>query len=427
MFFAVVILLSADFIVHYGIGRMNSPTVDFPSFYYGAKAAFEMHRPPYLPGVWKVLQQSYPSARLFPYLYPPPSLLFFYPLSQLDYLSANLAMLALNHLLFLGFLFLFLFGIMQLRPSTPLALALAAYPYWFFPLVSTLKTGQINLVVLMAICLTWFALKRRWGPLWIALPLAIGILLKLYPIVLVPILLLRRQYKALAALALILLIASLAATWVLPAGIWDAWYRRVASSGYSTMVNTMAVATSGNQSISGFLARLFFGGAHRLDALLPVPTVVSRLAPYVAAGSVLLVSLAATYVGNRDRSDDSLHQQFSLWLLVLFLIAPISWDHLLVLVLPCLYLAAQRALVRRSIPLALFIAVAAGLLAWQFPYDDPAFRHGLATLMNSLKFFVVVALWGCYVVWNLQLGQRPKTEAPQGEPATEPNLSVNQP
>ncbi len=427
LFFVVVIPLAADFILHYGVFRMHSPTVDFPSFYYGAKAAFQMHQIPYAPGVWKVFQKSYTVATLFPYIYPPPSLLFFYPLSWLDYASANIVMLMLNQLLILAFLALFLFGIMELRPSSLLALALAAYPFWFFPLVSTIKTGQVNLVILMSICLTWFAMKRRLGPLWIAIPLAIGTLLKLYPIVLVPILLLRKEYKALIALALMLLIASVFATWVLPSGIWGEWYRHVASSGYSSTVRSMQVGSGGNQSINGFLTRLFFGGPHRLQALLPAPSLVTHFAPYLAAGSVLLVSLGATDLANQNSSNESLDLQFSLWSLVLFLVAPLSWDHLLVLVLPCLYLAAQRAYVQRSIPLAAFVVIAAGLLAWQYPYNDPSWNQGPATLLNSVKFFVVVALWVYYAVLTLRVSQRAKSAASEGETAAEPNLSISQP
>ncbi len=410
---AVLILLAADFILHYGIYRIHSSTVDFPSFYYGAKAAFQIDKSPYSPPVWKVMQKSYTDARLFPYLYPPPSLLFFYPFSLLDFQSATLAMLILNNLLVLAFLYLFLFKVMELQLSSYLVPILAAYLYWFFPLVSTIKTGQINLVILVSICLTWLAMKRRLGPLWVALPLALGILLKLYPVVFIPLLLFRREYKALIALALILLIVSLASTWALPPGIWRDWYEHVAANGYSTMVNGMAVGSGGNQSINGLLTRLFFGGPHRVEALLPAPPLVTRLVPYLASGLVLLVSLAVTYLSTQRSSDDSLDLQFSLWLLVLFLIAPISWDHLLVLVVPCLYIAARRMVLRREIPQAVLLAAVAVLLAWEYPYNDPAFTQGLATLLNSAKFFAVAAVWVYYAVWNLRLWQhRPGDLAP---------------
>ncbi|HEX8991976.1 MAG TPA: glycosyltransferase family 87 protein [Anaerolineales bacterium] len=403
LFFVVVIALCADFVFHYGLYRINSPNVDFPSFYYGAKAAFQMHKLPYSPAVWKVLQQSYSEARLFPYIYPPPSLLFFYPASLLDYQTAKLLMLALNNLLVLVFLFFFLFKVMKLKPSSYLALALAVYLFWFFPVVSTIKTGQINLVILMMICLAWFAMKERLGPLWVAIPLAIGITLKLYPILFIPILLFRREYKAIAVLALALLLISLVATWVLPTGIWGDWYEHVASNGYASTVSGLTVASTGNQSINGFLTRLFLG-AHRgnLEALFPAPDWVTNVVPFVASGLVLLISLAVTGLGSRSHSEDVLDLQFSLWSLTLFLVAPLSWDHLLVLILPCLYVAARRVVLRREIPQALFVAVVAGLLAWQYPYDDPSFRHGLATLLISVKFFAVLSLWVYYVLLNLR-------------------------
>ena len=419
LFFVVVIALGADFILHYGVYRINSPNVDFPSFYYGAKAAFQMGELPYSPSVWKILQKSYTEARLFPYIYPPTSLLFFYPFSLLDYQSAKVAMLALNNLLVLGFLFFFLFRVLKLRPSSYLSIVLAAYLFWFFPVVSTIKTGQINLVVLMLTCIGWFAMKEKLGPRWIAIPLAIGIALKLYPVLFVPILFFHRQYRALVVLALALLALCLVTVWVLPAGIWRDWYVHVASQGYSSTVSGLTVASTGNQSINGFLTRLFFG-AHggNLEALLPAADWVTKVVPLLASALVLIVSMAVTYLGSRRPSDDGLDLQFSLWSLALFLVAPLSWDHLLVLILPCLYVAARRVVVRREIPLAVFVALVAGLLAWQYPYDDPSFRHGLATLLISVKFMAVLALWVYFAVLNLPATSRREAPVADQTPVT---------
>jgi hypothetical protein len=403
VFLVVGIALSFDFVLHYGIYRVNSPNVDFPSFYYGAKAAFQMGELPYSPPVWKILQKSYPEARLFPYIYPPPSLLFFYPLSLLDYQTAKVVMLALNNLLVVGFVFFFLLKVIKLRPSSYLALVLAGYIFWFSPMIYTIKTGQINLVILMLICLSWLAVKDKLGPLWVAIPLAIGISLKLYPVLFIPILLFRREYKALIILALALLFIALVATWVLPTGIWQDWYAHVASKGYASTFSGLTVASTGNQSINGFLMRLFVGvNRENVDVLLPAPDWVTRVVPYLASGSVLMASLAITYLGRRNLSEEALDLQFSLWSLVLFLVAPLSWDHLLVLLLPCLYVAARRVVMRREILQGVFVALVAVLLAWDYPYSDPAFRQGLATLLNSVKFYGVLALWVYFAALNLR-------------------------
>lgn len=128
VFFAVSVVLAFDFILHYGVYRLSSANIDFPSFYYGARAAFELGLSPYRFGVWRVLQKSYTGGVLYPYIYPPPSLLFFYPLSLLDYETAKVVLLALNHLLIMVFLYLFLFRILRLRPSY-LGLVFVAYLY----------------------------------------------------------------------------------------------------------------------------------------------------------------------------------------------------------------------------------------------------------------------------------------------------------
>lgn len=402
VFFAVSVVLAFDFILHYGVYRLSSANIEFPSFYYGARAAFELGLSPYRFGVWRVLQKSYTGGVLYPYIYPPPSLLFFYPLSLLDYETAKVVLLALNHLLIMVFLYLFLFRILRLRPSY-LGLVFVAYLYWYEPLIATIKNGQINLLMLMAICLTWYAMRKGVAPIWIALPLSIGIALKLYPVLFLPILFIRKEYKAIVLTALLLLGLSLVATLVLPDGVWHDWYVNVAAQGFSSSVRGLSIATTGNQSIHGFLSRLFFGlPDRRLHALLIVPQWVSHLTPYLVCGLVLLLSLWATYAGARRPFQDPLDLQFSLWCLVLILVAPLSWDHLLVVILPCLFLAVKRCLDRHAYwELVVWIGMAI-LLASDYPYGNRAFNQGLPTLLNSAKFFAVLAMWVYFLVLNFR-------------------------
>jgi alpha-1,2-mannosyltransferase len=253
----------------------------------------------------------------------------------------------------------------------------------------------------VAICLMWYAMKQKLRPVWIAIPLAIGILLKLYPILFLALPLIRKDFKTVALVGLILLGAAFLAQWVLPSGIWQDWYTHVASSGYDQTVRGLTVASTGNQSINAFFARLFFGRG-RIEALVPAPDWVSTIVPYLASGLVLLITLAVTYLGSHKASEDVvLDLQFSLWLLAMFLVAPLSWDHLLVLLLPSIYVALKWAVTRRSVAWFLLLGALSALIAWSYPYDDPAFQHGLLTLLISAKFFAVLSLWLFFVVLNL--------------------------
>jgi hypothetical protein len=86
--------------------------------------------------------------------------------------------------------------------------------------------------------------------------------------------------------------------------------------------------------------------------------------------------------------------EMAAFLLMIFLVAPLSWDHHLVYVLPAavraIRLIADGSTSRKAafaVPLALF------LMARKLPFDHPALMRGWRTLLISIKFYPVVILW----------------------------------
>ncbi len=394
-FIALTALLVYRFTVRYYFGEARENAIDFPSYYYAAKLTFELNKSPYATANWNIAEKQYGSKSggeiLYPFLYPPPSLPFFGLFARLEYESAKRLMLGLNHLMAFAFIPLFFFGILKLRPHNLLPIAGTFYLYNFFPLILTLYTGQVNLLILLLTCLTWLGVKDKWHPFWIALPLAFSIVLKLYPILFFIILFVRREYKTILFTIAILVIVSLVSTPFLPHGIWLDWIENVASKGYLQDLPGVAAGKPANQSINALLMRTMFGLNVRFDPLISPPVWLAQISPYLLCGLVGLISLAVTW---RPQSvENNLDLQFGIWLTVIFMVAPISWDHHLVLILPAIYVAFREALDGKmyfALPILMGIAY---LLALNFDFNNPLFREGWRTLLISAKLYAVAVLW----------------------------------
>jgi hypothetical protein len=101
MQFVIFFVLYYTFVIQYGWGLRNASSIDFPTFYGASVNFFRFGESPYDLEKLRLLI----SPRVYPYLYPPPSLLLFFPLSELTYIDARHALLIVNHLLFLLLIF----------------------------------------------------------------------------------------------------------------------------------------------------------------------------------------------------------------------------------------------------------------------------------------------------------------------------------
>jgi alpha-1,2-mannosyltransferase len=401
-FIVLTAFLVYRFAVRYYFGEAREDAVDFPSYYYGAKLAFELHTSPYTNTGWNIAGEQYKNETgeetLFPFLYPPPSLLFFKPFTLLEYEPAKLLMLGINHALALVFILLFFFNILKLHAYDLLPIAGIYYFYNFFPLILTIYSGQVNLLILVLICLTWLGVKEKWHPLAIALPLALGIALKLYPVLFFIILLLRKEYKTIFYTVAILIGMAVISAPLLPYSAWGDWVGNVATKGYLHDIQGVATGKPANQSINALLIRTFFGLNIRFAPLFTPPDWMIRISPYMICGLVGLASLAATWRTELNKIEDNLNLQFSIWLLAMFMIAPISWDHHLVLILPAIYVAFHEAFKRKWYFILPILAGLAYFLALNFDFNNPAYREGWRTLLISAKLYAVTILWLFFIM-----------------------------
>lgn len=423
IFLLALAFLYLPFAYTYGAKMHAFPFVDLPSFYYGAQTAFRHHQSPYSPGALNWGAQAL-HQRVFPFLYPPPTLLLFSPLAVLPYKAAKLLVLAANHLCILGLLLLLLrlLGLDGfLRPRADpaqqsgrartdggarevlMAVFLTVYLFLFWPVVVTLMTGQINFYVIVLLCLMWYALKKDVAPVLAAVPFALAIALKTYPILFLPVLIIKGKWRMAGWTLGFLALLAAASFAVLPRAVWHDWLVYVLPYGGYTKTPPGLFTPSAveNQSVNAFASRLFLDPqtAIRVSPLAAKVTAYSLCAALFGAEVLLSWRLrnaqkAAKAGQDGARQGGSLDMEFALFLLTMYLIAPLSWEHHLVFVLPACFLALARILsVREGVWTTLWAAGAAFLIAWPVPMENAGLESHFFHLLLSLKFFAVVALW----------------------------------
>jgi len=381
--------------------------VDLPSFYYGAAHSFAGESP-YDPELLRShnteIQQF-----VFPYFHPPASTPLFYPLARVGYARAEWLMLVVNYLCVVG-LVVVLLRLLRLRGAPFfVAVLVGCYLVSAFPVRNTLMHGQLNLVAALLLCIAWWAGGDTRGDLVAGLALAVAVLLKQSPIVLLFLFVALGRWRVVVSCAATLLVAIVTSLVLLPAELWAIWFREVAPTlGYGrTPLGLFEPASPYNQSLPAFFARLTQPGKWG-SGWFSHPSLTAPLS-WVACGVVLAASFLIVLYLRRQRpgSPATLDLGFALFLCAAFLTAPLSWQHHLVLILPVAAVAlrlitdpepagASGALVRT----ALFFGLL--LVAVRLPVDHWYLRSGWKVLVVSMHLYGVLALWGALtlVAWR---------------------------
>lgn len=374
----------------HGVEAWSEPAVDFPPLYSATKAVFDQHHSPYGDDAFE--QQARALGRWVPpFIYPPPSLLVLFPLHFFSYDTAKALMLIVNHLCLLGatvFLFRRLFREEFDRSANQLTAAVViAYVLLFDPTVVTLHLGQVNLLLLVCLLLTWDALRRNGSAPAIAIPLTLAIAIKTYPVLLIGVLIVRRRYSAVAWTVALFGALCAASYCFLPSGIWHEWVTKALPNGAEPHAGPW------NQNIRAFVARTFSPNPF-CDAILPAHAIVKPLIQLLPAAVALSSAWASLRCWRLPHSARAVDILMSLSLFAIFLIAPVSWEHHFVYLLPALVLVLLLLLegeVRGHWQWLLALSLC--LVAWRLPIASPALTSGFWTLLISLKFYPAVALW----------------------------------
>jgi hypothetical protein len=249
-------------------------------------------------------------------------------------------------------------------------------------------------------------------------PLSLAILLKTYPVLLLPLLVVRKRYAAAGAVVGLLALYALAAWLVLPQQLWGDWVRNVLpTGGYGLRpFNLFLPVEPWNHSINGFL--LFVDD--RTHTLFGMPTRwLTRPLTYLLAGAVAAATVGLSFLSaRRGRAGKTLDLEVALFLLMMFLVAPLSWEHHLVYALPAALFAIDFLLRGRvGAPAAAAVVAALFVLAWDFPRDEMFWIKGPLSFVNAVKFFAAFGLW-VFLAWraweDLRAGAPGATAEPGG-------------
>ena len=402
----IFFVLYGVFFVYTSREYWKEDSIDFPSYYYAAQASFGKGISPYgFFNLDEVAPDNGNSDRsVLPFLYPPPSLILFSPFTLLDYESARRLMLIINILLILPLTY----GIIKIsgeRLGGWVSVVFLLYIIFFRPLIVTIDYGQINIVATTFLCWAWYFLKRN-KTTYAALFLSLSVILKLYPILLIIPLWFRRKYKTVFLTMAMLGFLALISWLILPNETWSNWYTRIGSIGFGQYVLGMPTTIPSNQSVYGFLARIFYGHNLRFEPLLYWSTQVTELVPYIASCLLLLTTMVASFI---SRKSDSLDIDISLWLAAIYIAAPISWYHHMVFVLPAIPIVLYY-LVFKHRDIKILVPTGAIALFWlyNFPVNSPAFRYSLRILLISTPFYFMISLW-IILVYILLKARQSKT------------------
>lgn len=384
------------------VGDNDALFIDTTAFQYAADVAFNWNWSPYDAGMFWAWRYDL-GLKLFPFLYPPAALLVFAPLAMVSIVESVILLTVANFVAVAVTV-----GVLYRRYVKPLpdgswtwiALAVLCLHYGF---VRTMMNGQINLQVLLLLLLAWgTAGQRRWA-LVTGVALAAAILLKTYPAVLLGVFLLRRDWRVIGICLASLAAACLWSLAVLPPDAWSDWLRDVAPTGRWGAIpfQLFSPSSHANISLNGLLSRL-------LD-----PQLVGSLGlPLTAA---VLGTTFATFWHLRALPSRAFYDwAFPLTLAATFLIAPLSWFHHTVFLLPALLVLLAEAAKRPKPESRILLAI----VLFNSVYWQPIGR--LAELLSTLPALGAIALWVALIALATQDAQTRSARMPdlrQPDPA----------
>jgi alpha-1,2-mannosyltransferase len=320
---------------------------DFQVHYYGAADLIQGQNP-YLP-----------DANFFtPQVYPPFDMVFFIPFLVFPYEVAEKVWTSLSILAVLGTLFL-IAKHFKVSFFHPLHLFLAALVFLAFPTKFTFGMGQINAVILLFTTLVWYFMQKKEyvkSGIFLSFP----VMLKFYPLLVLPYLVWIRKWKILFACIVTSVVLFGTSLFFVPFQIQYMFFTQ--------MLPDLLASWKGdyyNQAFTGVLMRVVED--ENLRQVLRV-----AFALLLTAISFIVIIL------RKQKSISVLNLEIALLLTLSILINNFSWQHHYIqLVLPFFILVYTIREQKRMYPLYIPIAISYALVAINIvtPASVPVFMQ----------------------------------------------------
>ena len=366
---------------------------DFSAYYLAAKVSMETpgqslyQLPLYADGRMNLFapapaSSAWPAAALryhvpfsAPFIYPPFFVVLMKPLAHLTFASAFTAWKIISTLLLVGAT-LFSLSIGGMRTTPRLALMLGVGLFCYHPFRDSLFLGQIDCLILFLYTAGVWLFVRKQTALS-ALSFAAATLIKLTPVLAVPVLIFHRRWKWLAAYVFWMVALLCLSVWQVGwAAHQEFWHRVLPSISSGAPVYQ-------NSSIVAYIQELFLGNAPDFtEAPLSIPAhagFVSRLVGF----AVYLLMLLRFYSRRRD---GDVTRDLVITALLGLAVSPISWwHHYTIALLPFIYLWCTMKEKDDRTLMLLFLAVATNILGFsQLVIENHAARMILAAVVPSL-------------------------------------------
>lgn len=261
----------------------------------------------------------------------------------------------------------------------------------FWPSTMNFGLGQVNFLILLAVCAMFLADSR--GLLkTVALLIAGAALIKTWMIGLLIYLVLRRKWRA-AALGggayVVLLVGSFSIVG------WQEWpmFMKITTEYANQSIGQIATT----QSIPGF-AYLHFGPNQHIEPLI-ASALISRA--FVLLGVVLMLA-GFLHVRSNQPNQPSYEARLQLGFVILslLLLLPMCQSEYFVLCLPLLWtllapppVIGQERRLSMGVLAGTFLVYLVFTRAWPVPPIPEPYKHGIRSLVVSADFFAALSLW----------------------------------
>lgn len=289
-----------------------------------------------------------------PFIYPPFFAVLVRPLADLSYTSAYIVWKILTVLFLFGAVLLSL-SLGGIHVSSKLALILGVGLFSYYPFTDGLNMGQIDCLMFFLLAAGVWLLARDHKSLS-AFSFAVATLIKLTPLIALPLLIIHRQWKWAAAyfawICALLIFSVWQTGWAMHQQYWH---------GVLPSISCGAPVCQ-NSSIVAYVQELFLGH-------VPIaPQAPLTIPPYACAFSrsialaVYVLMVVRFYLKRHDRD---LVRDLVVMALLGIAVSPISWWHYYVIaLLPFLYLWCTMPETGNRTLLALFIAVGTNIVGY---------------------------------------------------------------
>ena len=401
----LISLIGSSLAQRYFGHAMAVPDLDFYDYYFAAQAVREHPRA----NLYEGATEGNPQLKSAPkqseiaaharaegfqdtelYLYPPLLADLLAPVSWLPARLAAALWRGWNLALVLAAMAL-LAPLLRLRLLSAEFAILAAAAYWFWPVHEAVSDGQVTILLLML----WAAAIAAYAGGRVALSavaLALATALKLTPAAILPVFVLWKERRWLAAY-----LAALAGLTALMAAVNGPENLRI----YAAVIGAMGqgIPAIGNKSLTSMTAWLYYGRVFSLrtvhEAMQGSP-LLPRLAAKAVSGAFFLGCLLPVWQARRRMDRTARANVLAIFALAICCLAPVSWRHGYTVALIPLAILWVRAL--RTPPHAMHLALLAlttftqGTLFFDLAAEAPL--PGPARIVCA-SLWVVLSCWLC--------------------------------